>query len=71
MGVALAFIYVVETNPNKSKLALYKALIHCKIYLKQLYLSKKTEHFSYKGGCGVHERMYIEVFKRRAGLGYR
>ena len=29
------------------------------------------EHFSYKGGCGVHERMLIEVFNRRAGLGYR
>ena len=25
------------------------------------------EHFSYKGGCGVCERMRIEVFKRKAG----
>ena len=50
---------------------LYKALIHCNIHLKQLYLSNKTEHFSYKGGYGVREHMHIEVFKRRAGLGYR
>ena len=21
------------------------------------------EHFSYKGGCGVHERMFIKTFK--------
>ena len=30
----------------------------------------KTEHFSYKGGCGVCERMHIKAFKRRTGLGY-
>ena len=29
------------------------------------------ESFSYKGGCGICEHMRIEVFKRRAGLGYR
>ena len=29
------------------------------------------ERFSYKGGCGVCERMRIEAFKRRAGLGYK
>ena len=29
------------------------------------------EHFSYKGGCGVHKRMRIEAFKGRVGLGYR
>ena len=23
------------------------------------------------GGCGIRERTHIEVFKRRAGLGYR
>ena len=31
----------------------------------------KMERFSYKGGCGIRERMRIETFKRRAGLGYR
>ena len=25
-------------------------------------------HFSYKGGCGIHERMLIEAFKIRAGF---
>ena len=29
------------------------------------------EHLSYKGGCGVHERMHIETFKTRADFGYR
>ena len=33
-------------------------------------MSNKTEHFSYKDGCGVHERTHIEEFKRRADLGY-
>ena len=32
----------------------------------QLYSSNKTERFSYKGGCGIYERMRIEIFKRRA-----
>ena len=34
-----------------------------------MYLSNKMECFSYKGGCGVCERICIEAFKRRAGLG--
>ena len=59
------------SQPDKSKLALYKVLIHCKSYLKQLYLSGKAERFSYKGGCGICEHTCIEVFNRRAGLGYR
>ena len=67
MGVALSLIRVMETNP---KLALYKAFIYCKIYLKQLYLSKKTERFSYKVECGVRERMRVEALKVRVGLGY-
>ena len=25
-------------------------------------------HFSYKGGCGIHERTHIEAMKRTAGL---
>ena len=29
------------------------------------------EHFSTKDGCGIREVTRIEVFKRRAGLGYR
>ena len=34
-------------------------------HLKQLYISNRTECFSYKGGVAY---MYIDVFKRRAGL---
>ena len=57
-------------QPNKSKLTLYKQSNGLYSHLKQLYISNKTKCFSYKGGCGVHGRMYIEEFKRRAGLGY-
>ena len=28
------------------------------------------ERFSYKGGCGIRERMHVETFKTRADLGY-
>ena len=35
-----------ENYPNKSKLALYKPLLHCNNNLKHL------EDFSYKGRCG-------------------
>ena len=56
-----------RNQPNKSKLALYKSLVH---FYSQLYMSNKTEHFSYKGGCGVHGCTRIEAIKRRAGLGY-
>ena len=59
---------IIETNVhNKSKLSLYKLLLS----IKQLYTSNNKEHFSYKGGCGGHGCMLIEVFKRKAGLGYR
>ena len=27
-------------------------------------------HFSYKGGCGIHECMRIMVYNRRIDLGY-
>ena len=56
---------------NKSKLALYKPLVYFYSNLKQLYMSNKTEHFSYKGGYGVHRHTCIDAIKRRAGLGYR
>ena len=60
-----------RNHPNKSKLALYMPLFHFYSHLKQLYISNKTGNFNYKGGCGVHGCTRIEVFKRRAGLGYR
>ena len=42
-------------------------VLSCNNHLKQLYISSKSEHFSYKGGCGV---MHIMVFKIRAVFGY-
>ena len=58
-------------QPNKSKLLLYSRYFHFNIPFKQLYTSCKLEHFGYKGGFGVRGHMHTEVFKRRAGLGYR
>ena len=60
-----------RNQPNKSKLALHKALLHFYNHLKQLYISNKTERFSYKGGYGVHGHTHIKAFKRRAVLDYR
>ena len=59
-----------RSQPNKSKLALYKPLLRLCNHLKQPYISNKTKRFSHKGGCGVRGRTRIEAFKRRAGLGY-
>ena len=56
-----------EYQPNKHKVALYKPSIYLKSGLKQLYISSKTECFSYKGGCGM---MHIKAFKRTAIFGY-
>ena len=38
----------------KTKLSLYKPLLSLSSHLKQLYISNKTECFSYRGKCGVH-----------------
>ena len=43
-------------QPNKSKLVLFKALIHINSHLNPSlheYIHKNKEHFSYKNGCGV------------------
>ena len=58
-------------QPNKSKLALYKRLLHFYSHLKQLCMSNKTERFGYNAGCGMQVGTCIEVIKRRSGLGYR
>ena len=29
-----------------------------------MYLSNKTVHFSYKGGCSICEHTHVNVFKR-------
>ena len=60
-----------RNQPSKSKLALYKLLLHFYSHLKQLYMSSKTEHFIYRGRCGIHKHAHTEAFKRIAGLGYR
>ena len=61
-----------RNQPNKSNPALYKELPHFYSHLKQLYiLSNKTEHFSYKVGCGICGRTHVKMLKRKAGLGYR
>ena len=31
-------------------------------------MSNKTERFSYKGGCGICERMCVEALKEELGL---
>ena len=42
---------------------------HC--HLKQLYISIKTDQFSYKGVCDVRGYTHIEGVKRRASFDYR
>ena len=42
-----------RNQPNKSKLTLYKPLLHFYSHLKQLYISNKKEHFSYVAYMGV------------------
>ena len=58
-------------QPNMSKQALYKPLLHFYSHFEQLYMSNKTERFCYKGGCGMRGCTRIKVINRRAGLGYR
>ena len=43
---------------------MYKALIHSNSHYKQLCLSNKMEHLSYKGECGICEHTSIEAFKK-------
>ena len=49
---------------NKCKLALYKPLHFFKSCLKWLYISSKTEPFSYKCGYDLHGPTRIKVFKK-------
>ena len=60
-----------KTQPNKSKIALYKPLLHVYSDLKKQYTSRKTERFSYGDGCGIHGHTPSKVIKRRAGFSYR
>ena len=50
-----------RNQPCKTKLSLYKPLLSL---TQQLYISNKTECFSYRGGCGVCGRgTHTEVLK--------
>ena len=65
-GLSIDVCY--RNQSNKSKVALYKPLIH---YLKQLYISNRTKPCSYKDECGVRGcGICIKAFKIRTGLGY-
>ena len=57
-----------RTQPNKSKLVLHKLFLYFNSHLKQLHTGNKTEGFRC---CMLGLCVYIEVFKGRAGLGYR
>ena len=71
VGVALQFKFNIRSNqPNDTTLSLCKPWINFNSHLKQLYISNKTECFSYKGGYGILERTCIETFKTRAVLDY-
>ena len=61
--VSLTIKVHCRSQPNESKLALYKPLFHFYSHLKQLYISNKMECFSYKGGCDVLGRTRIEASK--------
>ena len=68
VGVALGLKHVIETRLIIVSFHCVSRSFRFKSYLKQLYISNKTECLSYKSGCGV---MCIKAFKRRADLGYR
>ena len=58
-------------QPNKTKLTLYKPLLHFYNHVKQLYISNKKKHVSYKSGCDIHGCACIQMFKTIVGLSYR
>ena len=44
---------LLENQPTKYKLALYKPPIHLNSNVKQLHISSKMERHNYRSGCGV------------------
>ena len=42
-----------RNQPTKNKLGLYRPFFHFNSHLKLLYVSNKTECFSYKGESGI------------------
>ena len=53
-----------RNQPNKVSYHCISHCFHFKSSVKQLYISNKTECFSYKGGYGIHECMCIEAFTK-------
>ena len=53
-NMATRFFASMETSNILSRVELKNCLI-------QLYMSNKTEHFSYKGECGVHILSHLKV----------
>ena len=66
--MALELKHVVKTNLIRISYHCKSRSFHFISYLKELYTSDKTEHFSNKSESGM---MCIEAFKGRAGLGYK
>ena len=76
VGVALALCVCRRNQPNRSKLVLYKLLIHFNCCLQQLYLSNKTVRFSLKVGLAyvsIHVSRHLKLelaCYRSTALGY-
>ena len=58
--MALELKLILETSLITVSFHYISRSFHFNSYLKQLYLSDKTEHFSYKSECGM---TLIETFK--------
>ena len=52
--MALESKYVIGPNLIRVSYHCISCYFHINSCLKQLYISSKTEHFSYNGGCGIH-----------------
>ena len=66
--MALELKHVIETNQIRVSYHCISISFHFGSSLKQLYISNKTECFSYKGRYGIHKCTRIELFKSWLGL---
>ena len=53
-------VYCFSPTQNSNLTIQAEVFIYC----------NEVEQFTYIGGCGIHEYMHMEAFKRRVGLGY-
>ena len=67
VGLALALMHIIETKLQVIRVSYVQHCItscfHFSSHLKQLYISNKTDHFSYKGGCGIYGHMHFRLLK--------